>query len=317
TSIIVSIIGILQKLGPVRTILATYYPVPAGAGDVTTVSLRISSTLQFFSALAAYLTFIILLALICYVMRNQLKIPLILLVCTVIVDSIALILTGTLAAWIALPIGAFVAFLLMRRLPKLAIFALAGVIVAMIIFQPFIADRLDQQVGKGATTGLLPQSLALRIRIWFEISLPAIGQNLLFGSGPVPLSSALGPVEDSQYIHLLLEGGVFYFLSYCLLMGAAVSMCWQHIKRGSKEISGVMAIALLTILVALNIMNIAGIYFTYAGGTEIVWTLLAIIVAFEQFYKQRSTYSYSRNKSRPADRKEKSQLTHGGLKMEQ
>lgn len=290
-SISVSVIGILQKLGvgPIKTFLETYYPIPAGGYDISDLSQRISSTLQHYSGLAAYLSFIIILALACYTAREHLKISRLLLVTTVLLDSVTLILTGTLAAWIALPISVLFAFLLMRRLPKLTIFALVGVVLAMIIFQPFFSNRLDSQIGPGAAQGLLPQSFALRIRIWEEVTLPAISQNLLFGAGPVPLQSVSGAYDvslsndDSQYIHLLLDGGLLYLLSYLLLMGVAVGACWRHIKSKSKDASRIVAIALLAILVALNIMNVSGIYFTYVGGTQTLWTLLAIVVASGQF----------------------------------
>jgi hypothetical protein len=43
-----------------------------------------------------------------------------------------------------------------------------------------------------------------------------------------------------------------------------------------------IALATFVILVVLNVMNISGAYFTYIGGTQIIWTFLAIVVASEQ-----------------------------------
>lgn len=284
-SILVSVIGILQKMGvgPVRNFLITYYPVPAGIYDGPILSQRITSTLQHFSGLASYLCFIIIIALACYMARDHLHISPLLLVTTVLIDSVALVLTGTLAAWISFPFGVLVVCLIMRRVPRLAIFGLVGILLAMIIFQPFLADRLDQQIGAGAAQGILPQSLALRMRIWVELSFPAIARNLFFGAGPVPFPDSFGPAEESQYVHLLLVGGIPYFLSYLLLIGLTISNCWHHIKVKSNEIFRAVAISLVAIVLALNIMNVSGIYFTYVGGTQIYWTLLAIVVASRQF----------------------------------
>jgi hypothetical protein len=291
SSIVVCIIGILQKMGvgPVRTFLETYYPVPAGVYDTPDISLRITSTLQHFSGVAAYTCFIILIALICYTARHSLKISLPLLVITILLNSIALVLSGTLAAWIALPVSAAIALLVMRKMPRIALFSPIGILLAIIIFQPFFADRLDQQVGAGATTGFLPQSLALRVRIWMELSLPAISQNLIFGTGPVPFSDAYGPAEESQYIHLLLEGGLPYFLSYLLLMVLTITNCRYHLQRKGEDAGRLVAIALIAIVVALNIMNVTGLYFTYVGGTQIFWMMLAIVVANRQIHTLSNT----------------------------
>src|SRR5437660_3135937 len=61
-SIIVSAIGILEKVVPsIKTFVETYYP-PTGANSFG----RIASTLDFYSGLGAYLVFTIIMALTCY-----------------------------------------------------------------------------------------------------------------------------------------------------------------------------------------------------------------------------------------------------------
>lgn len=280
TSIIVSMIGILQKLVPaVNRFIATYYPPVSLGYAIPETSQRITSTLQHYSGLGAYLAFILILALTCYTARQHLKIPLLLLVGTFIFDSIALVLTGTLAAWIGLVIGMIVIFVLLRRIPKPVIFILIGVALAAIIFQPFLSSRLSEQLGAGAAQGIIPQSFAFRIMLWKDIFLPAIGQNLLFGAGPSPAVLNQWPAEESQYFLTLLRGGLFYFFSYLLLIGVAGFACWRQIKRKEKDAGHAVSIALLAILVAISVMNISAEYFTYVGGTQILWTLLAIVVA--------------------------------------
>ncbi len=280
TSIIVSIVGILQKLIPaVNRFIATYYPPIAQGYDIPATYQRITSTLQHYSGLGAYLTFTIILALTCYTAQHHLKISPPLLAATFVFDSIALVLTGTVAAWIGFAVGAAVVFVLIRRIPKTAVFILVGIAIAAIIFYPFISARLNDQLGSGAAQGLVPQSLAFRIKLWTEIFLPAIGQNLLFGAGPYPAALINWPAEESQYILTLLRGGLLYFFSYLLLIGVAAFACWRQIKSKSEDAGRTVAIALLAILVAISIMNVSGEYFTYVGGTQILWTLLAIVVA--------------------------------------
>src|SRR6266567_4352567 len=97
-SIIVSVIGILEKIvAPVKTFIQTYYPPQVQGAAVSLNDWRITSTLGHFSGLAAYLVFTIILVLACYTMGERVKISTQLLAITTVIDSIALILTGTFA----------------------------------------------------------------------------------------------------------------------------------------------------------------------------------------------------------------------------
>ncbi len=285
-SIIVSIIGILEKfVSPVRAFIVANYPPISQSATVSDTELRIASTLQHFSGLGAYLTFTLILALTCYTVQGQMKISGKLLAATFLFDSIALVLTGTLAAWIGLAVGVAAVFLLIRRIPKLVILVLIGMSLAVIIFQPFIADRLNFEFGSGNAQGLIPESLAFRIMLWRQLFLPAIAQNLLFGAGPAPTALISWPAEESQYFFVLLRGGLPYFFSYLLLLGTAIAVCWRQLKSKNDDASQPVAIALIAIIISISVMNFSGEYFTYVGGTQTIWTLLAIVEASWQLKK--------------------------------
>jgi hypothetical protein len=80
----------------------------------------------------------------------------------------------------------------------------------------------------------------------------------------------------------LLEGGFVYLLCYILLVGVAFAACRRKMKQKYLDASGVVAIATFVILIAINVMNISGEYFTYVGGSQTFWMLLAIVVASGQ-----------------------------------
>ncbi len=287
--IIVSVIGILEKIiVPVKTLIETYYPpvLYSSANQnyvIPEFKVRVASTLAHYSGLGAYLTFTIIMALACYGNRARFNISPLLLLATVLLGSVTLILTGTFAAWIGLPVGAIVVFILIGRIPigRMMIIPLIGFVIAAITFQPFLADRLAEQVGPGAAHGLVPSSLAFRIQLWVNIFLPAIGQHLWFGSGPNSAAYNSWSTEESQYLALLLRGGLLNFLSYILLIGTAIVICWRQIKQ-SRDAGQTVAIALLAILVTLEVMNVSAGYFTYAGGIQTIWTLLALVIASRQ-----------------------------------
>ena len=145
----------------------------------------------------------------------------------------------------------------------------------------------------------MPESLAFRIQLWENLFLPAIGQNLLFGAGPAPAVLKSWPAEESQYLLLLLRGGLPYFFSYLLLIGVAMTTCWRQMKSKSRDAKHSVAIALLVILITLNVMNVSGEYFTYVGGTQVLWVLLAIVVASRQFQALSSMTSVEQILERP------------------
>jgi O-antigen/teichoic acid export membrane protein len=285
SSIAVSAIGIVQKLGvgPVVAFLNTYYPTanlyPEGGVVISATDQRITSTLGSFSGLAGYLCFTLILALTCYTTKKRGNISQLLLLATLLLDSAALFLTGTFAAFFGLAIGAVVIFLISRRVPKTIIFTLVVAVPLAIIFHSFISDRFTEWLGGGSTGQSLLPTYSERIRLWKDIFLPAIGQHIVFGSGPAPAVSQLWISEESQYIALLLRGGLFYLCSYLLLLGIAMASCWRLIKDKPESASRMVALALLAILIAMSFMNVSEVYFTYVGGTQTIWMLLAIVVA--------------------------------------
>ncbi len=284
-SIVVSIIGIAEKfVAPAHTFIQTYYPPVAWKNTGLPSELRITSTMEGYTGLASYLTATLIVALACSTVQKRLKISPLLLVTTLLLDSMALLLTGTFAAYAGLVVGAAVVFILFRRLPKWIIIALVGIALSALVFQSFISVRLADWLG-GTGQGLFP-TFSYRIILWEEVFLPAVSQHLLFGAGPAPAALNAWPTEETQYLSLLLRGGLPYFFSYFLLMGVMMVTCWRRIKNKSNELVHTIAIATLAILVAINVMNVSSVYFTYPGITQTLFMLLAIIVAREQLEVQ-------------------------------
>jgi hypothetical protein len=293
-SILVALIGILQKLGIgfVNAFLGRFYPTfnlhyVLSTRLISITDLRITSTLEFYSGLAGYLTCNMIAALACSSARKKPRISPLLLSATLVIDSIALVLTGTIAALVGLAIGVAIVFMLCHWLPRSLVFVVVGMSLTAFIFSPFIMARLNEwhtgPDSQGIAQGLVPQAYAHRMVLWKELILPEIGQHLLFGAGPAPKSSAYWSSEETQYLYLLLRGGLFYLLSYLLLIGVAIAACWRQIKQKSEGAGRTVAIATLAILVAMSVMNVSGEYFTYAGVTQVLWTFMALVIASTQF----------------------------------
>jgi len=290
-SIAVSVIGILEKIvHPVMIFIVTYYPPIAWKSSVPVPldEVRITSTMGGYTPLASYLTATLIVVLVCSTVQKGLKISPLLLATTLLLDSMALLLTGTFAGFLGLAVGAAVVFMLLRRLPKWIIIALVGIALPALIFQSFFSARFSGWLGGGSDQGLFP-TFGYRIMLWKNIFFPAISQHFLFGAGPAPAALNAWPTEETQYLGLLLRGGLPYFFSYFLLMGVAMATCWRRIKTKSNDLVRKVAIATLAILVAINVMNVSSLYFTYPGITQTLFMLLAIIVASEQLEVQGSS----------------------------
>jgi hypothetical protein len=52
-------------------------------------------------------------------------------------------------------------------------------------------------------------------------------------------------------------------------------------------------------LISINVMNVSGEYFTYVGGTQVLWMLLAIVVASKQFQALSSLKSVEQRREKP------------------
>lgn len=286
TSIIVSILGILQKfgVGPVRDFLSTYYPTPDFGMEVSDVNQRITSTLVNWAALGAYLCVTLLIALACYVNRDMIKISPRLLALTVLFDVIALVLTGTMVAWISLVVCGALVFKLSGKWPspKVMLAGGIGVAIAVVVFMPFLQGRFEEQVGQGASNSFLPASIDFRVTAWTQIFLPAIADNLAFGEGPAPKALNYWPTEESQYLFLLLRGGLPNFISYWFLMGVGFVYSFKLLRRRTGGAERPLAIGTIAILVAINIMNLTAVYFTAFGATQIIWMMLAMVVGCRQ-----------------------------------
>jgi hypothetical protein len=279
-SVVVAVIGIAETFLPsVKQLVVTYYPPVVLQGDPTAAqSDRITSTLQHYSGLGAYLTFTIVLALACYSAERKAAISPGLLILTLVVNSVALVLTLTIAAWIGLAVGVLSVLLVRGRVTKTVGLVIVGLATATLVFQNLIVARLNQQVGSGAAQGFLPQSLGFRVTLWQDVFLPAIGQHLFLGAGPEPAVLAVWNTPESQYLYLLLRGGLFYFFAYFLLMGLALGVGRKCYKSPTNELSRAVGLAMVAIVIALAVMNVSAEYFTFAGGTQIFWSLLALVV---------------------------------------
>jgi len=199
---------------------------------------------------------------------------------------------GMAAAATAIPVlGAVAGTMLVAwwygRVGRIALSLVVAVTVAGIVIGPVIAARYQQettatrgyvQPGLNLTeNGALPASVAYRVAVWTQEFLPTIGRNIVTGYGPELPPGAVWQYTESQYVTLLLRGGlpllvIYAFLSWSLFAEA------RH-QRGRDGIDRVIGRTVEALTVILVPMLVFENYFIYPGLAELWWILAGLLFA--------------------------------------
>ncbi|SCC55614.1 O-antigen ligase like membrane protein [Gordonia sp. v-85] len=103
-----------------------------------------------------------------------------------------------------------------RRSTRVAAWALL-VAVAVTAFTPLgdlFSRRLEEQQSATYQDSILPQTIAFRIEVWREDYLPLFLDNVLLGHGPIRSTDRVFAYVESQYISVLVAGGLLAFVGF-------------------------------------------------------------------------------------------------------
>lgn len=273
--IVVAVVGLLQgaKVGFITDLLHDWY----GSGhEAKAVSYgRITSLMSAWNGLGIFLMVNIFIAWSFGISRpGDLGHGLVITVC--VVCTAGLIVSGSYAGMIGLLSGILVITFFMRGINRKTITLLAGLVIAFVVavalFKPLILKRLDSQFGYGGT---IPATLVDRFRIWQDIYLPAIQQNLVWGVNPtIPMTYSWRHTE-SQYLTLLFSVGLVGLIAFMAWVGITLSWLMHRFRQhaGLLKPVSVVAIAILLVLSGAGFTNAV---FTYSGTADYLWILLAL-----------------------------------------
>ena len=153
-----------------------------------------------------------------------------------------------------------------------------AVLAAGIVASPLIAAKISSETAKtaGLARGsIMPQTIAFRIQVWTQQYLPAIGHRPLSGFGVVLPSSIAWPYPESQYIALLIEGGLPVLLLFLGLTGATFERC-ARAARSLDPFDAALGRALLVTGGALVAMDLVWPYVSNGGMPQMLWALLGV-----------------------------------------
>ncbi len=197
---------------------------------------------------------------------------------TIGLSATCLVVSGSFAGMIGAVLGIFFISILFRGLNRTTIILIIGLLIVflltIILFRTQIQIRLENQFRYG---GLMPATFIDRFRIWNEIYIPAIKQNLLWGVNLTVPDTYSWQFTESQYINLLFSFGLIGFIAFLIWDGIALSWLIRRFRHSLNNglTKPILAIA-ITLLITLSGAGFTNAVFTYSGTVEYLWILLAL-----------------------------------------
>lgn len=161
---------------------------------------------------------------------------------------------------------------------------LLGAALAGLAFGDWVQEQIafqfsDFAYGYGTVeraNPFLPRTVANRLISWEEQFGPVIRETWLLGYGPT-LPNVGAQSDDSQYIYMLLKGGVGYVLAFFVLILALARAFWARMRRAAPG-SWAQTIHLigLALVIALTPAFFLQAYLTYSGVAEFLWIVAGV-----------------------------------------
>jgi len=206
--------------------------------------------------------------------------------------ALGLLLSAELSAMISLFAGSLILGIWSGRLAFLLRWGLLIVIVLGVAFGSYLVQRLHTQydVTAGSSgSAAVPQTINYRFQIWTQQYFPAIGARPFDGYGPSLPPSITWPDTESEYVTLLMWGGIPLLLSFVGMMWALFARARSMARPDGDEPSRwAMARAVVVLVVVLYPINAIFPYSTTGGLPQAMWVLVGILIATEHGREHRT-----------------------------
>ena len=197
--------------------------------------------------------------------------------------AVGLLLSAELSAMIALVGGSVALGVWSGRVRFMLRWGLLLIVVLTVAFGSYFVQRLHTEFYQSAGSGrsvLVPQTLQFRYQVWSQQYIPAIEQQPFTGYGPVLPRSITWLDTESQYVTLLMWGGIPLLVVFLGMMWALFARARSLARPSGDEPSRwAMARTVALLVVALYFINAIFPYSTSAGLPQALWALVGIMVA--------------------------------------
>jgi hypothetical protein len=274
-SVIVAFIGLLQieRVFEIHEWLATYFS--AGQVREALEHRRATSTLGVWQALGVYLSVHAALAAALLATATPRGAWRWLLAGALVVDVLGALATTTLTAVLALAIALGLVALFTRRVGRTIVLAAPVLVIALLIFQTVIQERVNYQYHSWGASGEMPVTWEYRIYNLTKVFWPQVQDNLLFGVAPSVSQELTWQFPENQVMYLLYQGGLLYVAAYLLFIGVVLRCTWRYLQRLQGPGLAVARTAFIAWVLIL-VLGLLDPHLTMAGEADAAWALLAL-----------------------------------------
>jgi putative inorganic carbon (hco3(-)) transporter len=286
STIIVSLFGFVQAaIGGYTDLYFWLYPDQAENSALILWSGRITSFLNHFNTLAAYLNLVLPLAVASAVIRIGRSLRL-LAICCLVTATIAVILTQSRGGLVAFGGTALVVLFLLGRNSKNIKTVLVTVLLTVVVALPFASAYSNR-----FATLEDDQSGVMRLVFWDAAwgmfrSSPLIGVGYgnfvkLFDGDSLGLEPGRFDVHN-LYLETLAETGVLGFVLFVLLLIGALRAAWKQVQQPLSDIDIVIGVAASGAVVSILIHGFVDTLLDLPQCGALLWMILGIFVANKQ-----------------------------------
>jgi O-antigen ligase len=184
---------------------------------------------------------------------------------------VALVLTYTRLAWIALVVGIVVMLWVARRrwlLPALAI-----VLVAVVVLSPDVSRRIDRLTTANSEISGSTSGFAWRLGQWSDV-LDLADRNPVTGIGPDGVAAALpnGQPPHNDVLRAFAEMGILGLATYAAVLVALVGTAVAAWRRARGPTATTIALAFAGVVSAFVVTSLAA---NLLGQVVLLWYVLA------------------------------------------
>jgi hypothetical protein len=235
---------------------------------------RATGPFPHWTPLAGYLLVILLVGFACLLFEVELPISRRAVAIVLILAAVSLILTAEISAMAGAIGGAVLLGVWAGRQKQMVRWLITGVIIAAVFGGSYFAKRLDNEFATSAGSSrshLVPQTVSFRWQIWTGQYLPAIAERPLTGWGQVLPDTITWPFTESQYVTMLMAGGVPLLIVFGSEMVALYGLSRRQARRTDLEDPATPAAlgnAVAALVVVLVPMDVIYPYMTSGGLPE-------------------------------------------------
>jgi len=256
---------------------------------------RATGPFPHWTPLAGYLLVLLLIGFACLIYHVELPISRRAVGTILLLGAVSLILTAEISAIAGAIGGAIVLGVWAGRRKLMVRWLITGVIVAAVFGGSYFVKRFDSEFVAAAGSNrnpLVPQTISFRWQIWTGQYFPAIGERPLTGWGQTLPDSITWPFTESQYLTVLMAGGIPLLVVFGGEMMALYSQSRRQARQTDLEDSATPAAlgnAVAALVIVLVPMDIIYPYVTSGGLPEPLFVAAGIAAASVYWGRRRST----------------------------